>query len=252
MLQEVRIFCSKYDIEVPELNATIGRGANRKTIEQRYHFDIFNQCIDFQLATLNSRFNESSIRLLQLSVALDPRNSFCSFNEEDIYKLAEEFYPQDFEDNEMHCLRSELRFYKTHVVQNQEYTVPSLAKLLEKLVETRMDLHYTMISRLMRLVLMLPVSTAPTERSFLAMKFVKTDIRSKMSDGFLEDCLTNFLEREYVIDLDEDSIIDEFAKVKDRRVQLIFRFVVKISVLIYVCRNCQKKFMKWAQCLDPS
>ncbi|CAN1294727.1 Zinc finger MYM-type protein 1 [Linum perenne] len=212
LLQEVRIFCSKYDIEVPELNATIGRGANRKTIEQRYHFDIFNLCIDFQLAALNSRFNESSIRLLQLSVALDPRNSFCSFNEEDIYKVAEEFYPQDFEDYEMHSLRSELRFYKTHVVQNQEYTVPSLAKLLEKLVETGMDLHYTMISRLMCLVLTLPVSTATTERSFLAMKFVKTDICSKMSDGFLEDCLTIFFEREYAIDLDEDSIIDEFAK----------------------------------------
>ncbi|CAN1254334.1 Zinc finger MYM-type protein 1 [Linum perenne] len=108
LLQEVRFFCSKYDIELPELNATIGCGANRKTIEQRYHLDIFNQCIDFQLAALNSRFNESSIRFLQLSVALDPRNSFCSFNEDDIYKLAEEFYPKDFEDYEMHCLRSEL------------------------------------------------------------------------------------------------------------------------------------------------
>ncbi|CAN1312099.1 hypothetical protein LINPERPRIM_LOCUS28546 [Linum perenne] len=122
----------------------------------------------------------------------------------------------------MHCLRSELRFYNTHVVQNQEYTVPSLAKLLEKLVETGMDLHYKMISRLMRLVLTLPVSTATTERIFSAMKFVKTDIRNRMSDGFLEDCLTIFFEREYVIDLDEDSIVDEFAKVKDRHVQLIF------------------------------
>ncbi|CAN1347624.1 hypothetical protein LINPERPRIM_LOCUS41173 [Linum perenne] len=167
-------------------------------------------------------FNESSITLLQLSVALDLRNYFCSFNEEDIYKLAEEFYPKDFEDYEMHCLWSELRFYNTHVVQNQKYTFHSLAKLLEKLVETGMDFLYKMINRLMRLVLTLPVSTATTERSFSAMKFVKTDIRNRMSDGFLEDCLTIFFERECVIDLDGDSIIDEFAKVKDRRVQLIF------------------------------
>ncbi|CAN1294726.1 hypothetical protein LINPERPRIM_LOCUS22576 [Linum perenne] len=207
-----------------------GQGANKMRSLQRagqthwhshYHFilsiiNMFHATCevlrDISCNSLNSRFNESSIRLLQLSVALDPRNSFCSFNEEDIYKVAEEFYPQDFEDYEMHSLRSELRFYKTHVVQNQEYTVPSLAKLLEKLVETGMDLHYTMISRLMCLVLTLPVSTATTERSFLAMKFVKTDICSKMSDGFLEDCLTIFFEREYAIDLDEDSIIDEFAK----------------------------------------
>ncbi|CAN1288841.1 hypothetical protein LINPERPRIM_LOCUS20008 [Linum perenne] len=143
--------------------------------------------------SLNSRFNESSVRLLQLSVALDPKDSFRSFNEGDIYKLAEEVYPQDLEDYEMHCLRSELRFYNTHVVHNQEYAVSSLAMLLEKLVETRMDLHYKMICRLMRLVLTLPVSTATIERSFSTMKFVKTDLRNKMSDEFVEDYLTIFL-----------------------------------------------------------
>ncbi|CAN1310628.1 Zinc finger MYM-type protein 1 [Linum perenne] len=42
LLEEVRSFCSKHDIEVLELNDTIGRGANRTTVEQRYHFDIFN------------------------------------------------------------------------------------------------------------------------------------------------------------------------------------------------------------------
>ncbi|CAN0926228.1 hypothetical protein LINGRAHAP2_LOCUS35221 [Linum grandiflorum] len=74
----------------------------------------------------------------------------------------------------------------------------------------------------MRLLLTLPVSTTTTGRSFSAMKFLKTDLRNQMSDEFLEDCLTIFFEREYVFDLDDDSMIDEFAKVKDRRVQLTF------------------------------
>ncbi|CAL1389331.1 unnamed protein product [Linum trigynum] len=102
----------------------------------------------------------------------------------------------------------------------EEYDVSSLAKLLEKLVETGMDARYRLICRLIRLVLTLPVSTATTERSFSAMKHVKTDLRNKMGDEFLADCLTIFFEREYVIGMDEDSIIDEFAKLKDRRVQL--------------------------------
>ncbi|CAN1222336.1 hypothetical protein LINGRAPRIM_LOCUS548 [Linum grandiflorum] len=171
---------------------------------------------------LNSRFDESSVQLLQLSVALDPRNSYHSFSEDDICKLAKEFYSQDFDSYDLHSLKSELRFYHTHVVDNQEYEVHSLSKLLEKLVETGMDLHFKLVCRLMRLVLTLPVSTATTERSFSAMKFLKTDLRNKMSDEFLEDCLTIFFERGYVFDLDDDSIIDEFAKVKDRRVQLTF------------------------------
>ncbi|CAL1401780.1 unnamed protein product [Linum trigynum] len=83
-----------------------------------------------------------------------------------------------------------------------------------------MDARYRLICRLIRLVLTLPVSTATTERSFSAMKHVKTDLRNKMGNEFLDDCLTIFFEREYVIGMDEDSIIDEFAKLKDRRVQL--------------------------------
>ncbi|CAI0460060.1 unnamed protein product [Linum tenue] len=220
LLQEVKSFCSKHAIEVPNMNATLGRGEKQTTLEHRYHFEYFNQCIDFQLGTLNSRFNESSVRLLQLSGALDPKSSFRSFDEENIYRLAEEFYPRDFEGNEMNCLKNELGYYADHVVHSQEYDVSSLAKLLEKLVETGMVARYRLICRLIRLVLTLPVSTATTERSFSAVKHVKTDLRNKMGDEFLADRLTIFFEREYVIGMDEDSIIDEFAKLKDRRVQL--------------------------------
>jgi hypothetical protein len=60
----------------------------------------------------------------------------------------------------------------------------------------------------------------PVERAFLAMKHVKTEIRNKMDDGFLADCLTLSIEREFNINLDLNSIIDEFHALKHRRVQL--------------------------------
>ncbi|CAH9082412.1 unnamed protein product [Cuscuta europaea] len=90
------------------------------------------------------------------------------------------------------------------------------------LVKTRKADDFKMLTRLIRLVLTLPVSTATTERAFLAMKHVKTAIRNKMADEFLADSLTIFIERELVSTIDIDSLIDEFAKVKDRRVQLTF------------------------------
>ncbi|CAN1341089.1 hypothetical protein LINPERPRIM_LOCUS39065 [Linum perenne] len=187
-----------------------------------YHFEYFNQSIDFQLGALNSRFNDSTVRLLQLSAALDPYNSFQSFNADNIYKLAEEFYPLDFQYHEMIVLDGELKFYDTHVVGSDEFHVSSLAKLLEKLVETRMKRHYTMICRLMRFVLTLPVSTATIERAFPAMKYVKNDLRNKMDDEFLADSLTIFIERDFAINIDPDSIIEEFARLKDRHAQLTF------------------------------
>ncbi|CAN1753283.1 hypothetical protein LINPERHAP1_LOCUS5104 [Linum perenne] len=85
-----------------------------------------------------------------------------------------------------------------------------------------MKRHYIMICRLIRLVLTLPVSTTSIERAFSAMKYVKNDLRNKMADEFLADSLTIFIEREFAINMDPDSIIEEFARLNDHCVQLTF------------------------------
>ncbi|XP_042380071.1 uncharacterized protein LOC121972472 [Zingiber officinale] len=162
-----------------------GSGANQIGNLQRAgatrwssHYDSVKSLIDFILMELNTRFNESSVELLSLSTALDPKNSFESINIDDICKLAMKFYPEDFTNQDIIALK------------------------------------------LIHLVLMLPVSTATTERAFSAMKNVKTTLRNKMEDEFLEDCLTLYIERDLAKDIDIDSIIDEFYVSKSRRAQL--------------------------------
>ena len=53
------------------------------------------------------------------------------------------------------------------------------------------------------------------------MKHVKTTLRNKMEDDFLADYLTLYIERDFVKNVDVDSIIDEFYASKPRRTQLI-------------------------------
>jgi hypothetical protein len=53
-----------------------------------------------------------------------------------------------------------------------------------------------MVDKLLRLVLTLLVPTATIERSFSAMKFVKTRLRSKMRDAYLRDYLVVYIERD--------------------------------------------------------
>ncbi|CAN0858512.1 hypothetical protein LINGRAHAP2_LOCUS7292 [Linum grandiflorum] len=84
------------------------------------------------------------------------------------------------------------------------------------LITRRLEEQYTMICRLIHLILMLPVSTTTIERAFSAMKFVKNDLRTKMTDGFLADSLLMVIERDYTRQLDVESIIDEFARLKNR------------------------------------
>ncbi|XP_059625291.1 uncharacterized protein LOC132268467 [Cornus florida] len=75
------------------------------TVEHHYHFDIFNYAIDLQSMELEHRFNNEVVELLTLSSALDPNDSFKSFNVEKICNLAEKFYPWDFTGQDVKTLK---------------------------------------------------------------------------------------------------------------------------------------------------
>lgn len=228
LLIYVQSICTQHGIEVPDMNAlyksATGRSCQQKdlmTICQHYHFDIFNSAIDFQQEELHSRFSDRAVELLTLSSALDPKDSFRSFKADDIYKLAEKFYPGDFSAQELHYLRSQLEHYKLDVIHHMSFqNMTTINELCCGLVETNKVQHYNLIDRLIRLVLTLPVSTATAERSFSAMKLIKTALRNKMEEEFLADSMMIHIERELVEDIETDSIIDEFYSMKNRRVQL--------------------------------
>ena len=74
----------------------------------------------------------------------------------------------------------------------------SLSELSQWLVRTRNSKHYKLVYRIVRLVHTLPVSIATTERAFLAMKVVKTNLRNKMENDFLTDSLMLYIEKDIV------------------------------------------------------
>ena len=52
------------------------------------------------------------------------------------------------------------------------------------------------------------------------MKIMKTTIRNKMGNDFLADSMIIKVEKEIAMNIDLDSIIDDFYFLKDRKVQL--------------------------------
>ncbi|XP_061968323.1 uncharacterized protein LOC133691734 [Populus nigra] len=105
LLANVQFVCTKYEIDIPHMNASYKKATGRScqqqgsvTVYQHYHYDIFNSIIDFQLEELNSRFSDETVELLVLNSALEPKDNFKSFKVDAIYKLAEKFYPEDFKE----------------------------------------------------------------------------------------------------------------------------------------------------------
>ena len=226
LFAKVCSFCEARNIDVPDMNAryVARRGRARQqqanyTIEQYYQVDIFYAAIDSQLQELNNRFSEQTIELVILSTALEPREGYEYFRIDDICKLVNTFYPHDFADHEKLQLKMQLQHYEYNVVQHSEFrNLLTLSSLCQWLVRTRRSTTYPLVHRIIVLVLTLPVSTATTERSFSAMRIVKTRLRNKMEDDFLTNSLIIYIEREIAEKLSIDSIIDDFRDLKERRV----------------------------------
>ena len=73
---------------------------------------------------------------------------------------------------------------------------------------------------LLKLALVLPVATATVERSFSAIKYVKSDLRNRMGDENLNDSCICYIEKYLLINVKVDDVMVRFQKMKTRREQL--------------------------------
>lgn len=62
----------------------------------------------------------------------------------------------------------------------------------------------------MILVLTLHVATATVERSFPAMKCIKSNLRNRIGDQWMNDCLIIYIERDAIDTVDNESIMQRF------------------------------------------
>nr|XP_027102670.1 uncharacterized protein LOC113723909 [Coffea arabica] len=126
-LIKVKLFCEQHPIDIPCMNAQYitRRGRSRShhdeiSVEHYYRVDIFLATIDYQLQELHSRFNEHTVELLVLNTTLDPRNGFMLFKIDNICKLAEKLYPNDFMEQELVHLRIKLQHFELEIPNHSE------------------------------------------------------------------------------------------------------------------------------------
>ncbi|XP_049362581.1 uncharacterized protein LOC125827319 [Solanum verrucosum] len=185
------------------------------------NMQVFCNIIDWQLQELNDRFDEVTTDLLHGIACLNPINSFSSFDLRKVMRMAE-LYPDDFDESNMSILENQLASYiiDVHDVDERFSDLNGLCNLSKRLVKTKKHSNYPLVFRLVKLALLLPVVTASVERAFSAMKFIKNDLRSQMSDDFFSGCLVPYLEKDVFDNISNDVIIKTFQDMKPRRIQL--------------------------------
>ena len=80
------------------------------------------------------------------------------------------------------------------------------------MVEEKRHITYPLVFKLLKLALILPVSTATVERAFLSMNIVKSRLCNRMYDSFLNDCLVCYIEKDVFDSISQESIMQRFHK----------------------------------------
>jgi hypothetical protein len=151
---------------------------------------------------------------------LDPWESFSKFDVDKLARLAD-IYSDDFSFDDCKTIKDQLRTFIIHVRKIEEFKACcDLASLSKRMVELERHIVFPLVYRLIELALLLPVATATMERAFSATKIIKTELHNKMSNGWLNDLMVCYTEREIFKGLDLQKIKKAFQNKKTRQMQL--------------------------------
>ncbi|XP_023762031.1 uncharacterized protein LOC111910413 [Lactuca sativa] len=223
-LNDVTLFCKKHDVEILNMEDPYYDGVSRRKESKinclhHYKVDVFVVVVDMQSQELNNRFNEVNTTLHVSMASLCPSKSFKAFNVEELLKMAK-FYPSEFPEHELGALKTNLQNYIIDVRGDPRFNnLKGIGNLAKMMVETNKHTIYPMIYLLLKLALILSVVTSIVERAFSAMKFIKNDLRNKMSDQFMNDCLVSYVEKDVLDSISNNAIIDYFRNMKPCREQ---------------------------------
>ena len=87
----------------------------------------------------------------------------------------------------------------------------------------------TEVDKLLKLFLTIPVTTATAERSFSALKRIKTYLRNSMSQQRLNHCLLLHVHRQKTDDLLLSEIAQEFVSRNERRISYFGQYKLYIA-----------------------
>ncbi|XP_075087897.1 uncharacterized protein LOC107822487 [Nicotiana tabacum] len=187
LMDEVSLFCAKHDILVPNMEEFYipGKSKRRPSSELNSHFDVVSGNLLLGMASLN------------------PANSFANFDKERIMTLAK-YYPDEFGELKLRDLSHQLDTFILHMKHGDPRfsDLKGIGDLAKALVEANLVEAYSLIYLLIKLILILPVTTATVERAFSSMKYIKDELRSSIGDLPIDVNKTTYMEKKGEAEID--------------------------------------------------
>lgn len=146
-------------------------------------------------------------------------------------------YNKSFPKNKIQLLRKKYPLFNFELLENElkniyadqsKYLSP--INLLNFLYVNGLDCVYEEVTKLLKLILVFPVTSASSERSMSTLKRIKTHLRNSMANERLSNLNTLAIEKKLLKELSSDQsfidkIINVFSEKKNRRIELIYKKV---------------------------
>ena len=190
---------------------------------QAHYRRIYFEAFDLIISCIKDRFDQPGYRTysnLETLLLKSAVNAAC----EDELRAALDLYSGDFKSD---LLKTQLDIFGTdfsgHVQEGYPVTLMDVVQYFKKLSDAEKEL-LSEVSTLVRLILVMPATNAVSERSFSAMRRIKTYLRSTMSQIRLNNCMVLHVHKDLTDDLDLAEIGNRFVAGSEHRESLFGKF----------------------------
>ena len=195
-------------------NATPHFHDSPKDCYRAIYFETYDSVINF----IKQRFDQPDYRTYMYLQETLIKAAVSEDYEEDLYKVCEFYNEINQFDAKTHlAVFSEMM--KSADIERTETTLGDIIKYLQKLPRTY-KLLISEVIKIAKIMLVMPATNALSERSFSALKRVKTSLRSTTTDSRLNNILTLHVHKEELDSLNISKVADEFISLGERN--LIF------------------------------
>ena len=161
--------------------------------------------LDLILGELKRRFENKNLKIMRAIQSCNPQSSEF-LNYETIYPLTDHYSLN------VNLLQTECRLGQ-HTFKDKE--LESVREFWEE--ACGFDSAFSELKKLLQIALTIVVSTASCERSFSALKRIKSHLRTTMTDERLANLATLSIEKSVCTIISLESVIDKFNRDDNNR-----------------------------------
>ena len=203
----------------PSIPRNAGRMQHRSnapasTAEEYYKRNLTIPLVDHLVTELNSRFSEQAKIATEALKLIPSVMAFSGQVDSNCTKELIDFYKDDLPSPE--TVITEVHIWR---MKWEKIAGPDRPDTASKALEQADSLLFPNIHCLLRILCTLPVTSCECERSISGIRRLKTYMRTTMTEERMNGLLLTHIH--YDMELDIDVIIDEFARCRPRRMELL-------------------------------